>query len=70
MVARAREALEGIGFTEERMAMPAAQLSGGWRMRLQLVEALLSKPDILMLDEPTNHLDLHGVLWLENFLVR
>jgi ATP-binding cassette subfamily F protein uup len=47
---------------------PAATLSGGWRKRLALVEALVADPDILLLDEPTNHLDLAGIEWLEKLL--
>lgn len=46
----------------------AAKLSGGWRKRLAIVEALVQKPDILLLDEPTNHLDLAGIAWLETLL--
>merc|ERR1712070_1205198 len=54
--------------TEEMLEMPTKALSGGWRMRLALAQALLSRADCLLLDEPTNHLDLAGVLWLQDFL--
>jgi ATP-binding cassette subfamily F protein uup len=47
----------------------AAKLSGGWRKRLAIVEALVQAPDILLLDEPTNHLDLAGIKWLEGVLL-
>merc|ERR1712137_660998 len=43
-------------------------MSGGWKMRVALAQALCSRPDVLLLDEPTNHLDLHGVLWLQEHL--
>jgi ATP-binding cassette, subfamily F, member 3 len=59
-----------IGFNDELMMCPVNQLSGGYRMRLGLACALVTKPDILLLDEPTNHMDLHGVLWLESFIQR
>merc|ERR1712176_865703 len=50
------------------LSEPTRVLSGGWRMRLDLARALLSRADCLLLDEPTNHLDLIGVLWLQQYL--
>lgn len=64
----ARRVLLGLQFTEEMLTMPTRALSGGWRMRLALAQALLSRADCLLLDEPTNHLDFHGALWLQHFL--
>src|SRR5258707_2296755 len=64
--AREAETLGRTGF--EDFDAPAATLSGGWRKRLAIVEALVQKPDILLLDEPTNHLDLAGIKWLETLL--
>jgi ATP-binding cassette subfamily F protein uup len=63
---RIAEILGRAGFTD--MDVEAASLSGGWRKRLAVVEALVQKPDILLLDEPTNHLDLAGIQWLEGVL--
>jgi len=64
----ARTVLLGLQFTPEMLEMPTSKLSGGWRMRLALAQALLSRADCLLLDEPTNHLDFAGVLWLQHFL--
>jgi len=64
----ARDVLLGLQFTPEMLEMPTRSLSGGWRMRLALAQALLSRADCLLLDEPTNHLDFAGVLWLQHFL--
>lgn len=52
----------------EDLQQKVGDLSGGWRKRLAIVQALLQKPDLLLMDEPTNHLDLEGILWLENIL--
>ncbi|WP_194091218.1 ABC transporter ATP-binding protein [Vibrio hibernica] len=66
--ARAAELLNGLGFSQEQMQWSLTQFSGGWRMRLNLAQALLCRSDLLLLDEPTNHLDLDAVLWLEKWL--
>jgi ATP-binding cassette subfamily F protein uup len=65
---RSAETLGRAGFVD--MEIPAATLSGGWKKRLAIAEALVQKPDILLLDEPTNHLDLAGIEWLEKLLQR
>jgi ATP-binding cassette subfamily F protein uup len=65
---RSAETLGRAGFGD--LEIPAATLSGGWRKRLAIAEALVQKPDILLLDEPTNHLDLAGIEWLERLLQR
>ncbi len=66
--ARAAELLDGLGFSQEQMQWNLTQFSGGWRMRLNLAQALLCRSDLLLLDEPTNHLDLDAVMWLEKWL--
>ncbi len=65
--ARASTLLSGLGFPAERHANPVTTFSGGWRMRLNLAQALMCRSDLLLLDEPTNHLDLDAVLWLEDW---
>jgi ATP-binding cassette, subfamily F, member 3 len=65
---RAATLLSGLGFSEADQARPVAEFSGGWRMRLNLAQALMCRSDLLLLDEPTNHLDLDAVLWLEDWL--
>ena len=52
------------------MQQPVASFSGGWRMRLNLAQALMCPSDLLLLDEPTNHLDLDAIIWLEDWLKR
>jgi elongation factor 3 len=65
---RAHSILTTVGFDPEMQSKSVKELSGGWRMRLAIAQALLSDADILCLDEPTNHLDVHAVAWLEKFL--
>jgi ATP-binding cassette subfamily F protein 3 len=66
--ARAAAMLDGLGFAPGDLERPVSDFSGGWRMRLNLGRALLSRADLLLLDEPTNHLDLDAVVWLERWL--
>jgi len=67
---RAATILSGLGFTNTQLSSPVSDFSGGWRMRLNLAQALLCPSDLLLLDEPTNHLDLDAVIWLEKWLQR
>lgn len=67
---RAEQLLSGLGFSMEEMQHDVATFSGGWRMRLNLAQALMCPSDLLLLDEPTNHLDLDAILWLEDWLKR
>jgi ATP-binding cassette subfamily F protein 3 len=66
---RAAQLLQGLGFQAEDEGRAVAEFSGGWRMRLNLSQALMCRSDLLLLDEPTNHLDLDAVIWLENWLL-
>ncbi len=65
---RAREVLDGLGFSQEMMEGDVGKLSGGWKMRVALGRILLMRPDVMLLDEPSNHLDLESLIWLETFL--
>ncbi|MBU2545831.1 MAG: ATP-binding cassette domain-containing protein [Gammaproteobacteria bacterium] len=66
--AKAAQLLNGLGFTNEEHSQPVNSFSGGWRMRLNLAQVLMSRANLLLLDEPTNHLDLDAIVWLENWL--
>jgi len=66
--ARAAALLHGLGFIHQQLTLPVRVFSGGWRMRLNLAQALLCPSDLLLLDEPTNHLDLDACVWLEEEL--
>jgi len=66
---RAGKLMHGLGFTSAQEHVPVREFSGGWRMRLNLAQALMCRSDLLLLDEPTNHLDLEAVLWLEEWLL-
>jgi len=70
VTARAARLLHGLGFQPEDTERPVGDFSGGWRMRLNLAQALMCRSDLLLLDEPTNHLDLEAIIWLENWLKR
>lgn len=65
---RAGELLFGLGFTNTMMRKSTKDMSGGWRMRVALAQALFKQPTLLVLDEPTNHLDLGACVWLEEYL--
>ncbi len=67
---RAATLLMGLGFKEEELERPVSSFSGGWRMRLNLAQALMCPSDLMLLDEPTNHLDLDAIIWLEEWLKR
>ncbi len=66
--ARASRLMSGLGFMPEQEQNPVSSFSGGWRMRLNLAQALMCRSDVLLLDEPTNHLDLDAVIWLQDWL--
>ena len=67
---RAAQLLHGLGFSQSDCARPVTEFSGGWRIRLNLAQALMCPSDLLLLDEPTNHLDLDATNWLEDWLKR
>lgn len=66
---RAATLLHGLGFSQDQINNPVSSFSGGWRMRLNLAQALMCRSDLLLLDEPTNHLDLDAVIWLQSWLI-
>lgn len=66
---RTEQVLKGLGFTQSMFDMPMDELSGGWKMRVELAKLLLQRPSLLLLDEPTNHLDIVSIQWLEQFLL-
>ncbi|MDD2658932.1 MAG: ATP-binding cassette domain-containing protein [Methylococcales bacterium] len=68
--ARASRLMNGLGFTADQEQNPVNSFSGGWRMRLNLAQALMCRSDVLLLDEPTNHLDLDAVIWLQDWLCK
>jgi len=65
---RAARLMHGLGFDRDQESLAVSSFSGGWRMRLNLAQALMCRSDLLLLDEPTNHLDLETVIWLEDWL--
>jgi ATP-binding cassette subfamily F protein 3 len=65
---RAARLMHGLGFTTADEPQPVSSFSGGWRVRLNVAQALMCRSDLLLLDEPTNHLDLDAILWLESWL--
>jgi len=68
--ATAKSILVGLGFHQEQIQASPLNLSGGWRMRLELAKIFLKRPDLLILDEPTNHLDLPSLVFVESWLKR
>jgi len=68
--ARASRLMNGLGFSVDQEQDPVKSFSGGWRMRLNLAQALMCRSDVLLLDEPTNHLDLDAVIWLQDWLCK
>lgn len=67
-LADTEQTLTGLGFERSEFDRPTRELSGGWRMRVELAKLILQKPSLFLLDEPTNHLDIESIQWLETFL--
>jgi ATP-binding cassette, subfamily F, member 3 len=67
-LAETEQTLLGLGFERKDFDRPTRELSGGWRMRIELAKLILKKPSLFLLDEPTNHLDIESIQWLESFL--
>jgi ATP-binding cassette subfamily F protein 3 len=67
-LAETEQTLLGLGFERKDFVRPTRELSGGWRMRIELAKLILKKPSLFLLDEPTNHLDIESIQWLESFL--
>jgi ATP-binding cassette subfamily F protein 3 len=67
-LAETEQTLTGLGFERNDFDKPTRELSGGWRMRVELAKILLKKPSLYLLDEPTNHLDIESIQWVESFL--
>jgi ATP-binding cassette subfamily F protein 3 len=67
-LAETEQTLTGLGFERKDFNRPTRELSGGWRMRIELAKLILKKPSLFLLDEPTNHLDIESIQWLESFL--
>lgn len=67
-LAEAEQTLTGLGFERKDFERLTNELSGGWRMRIELAKLILRKPSLFLLDEPTNHLDIESIQWLETFL--
>ncbi|MAK91215.1 MAG: ABC transporter ATP-binding protein [Oleibacter sp.] len=65
---KAEQLLHGLGFSKDELKRPVKSFSGGWRIRLNLAQALMMPSDLMLLDEPTNHLDLEATMWLEQYL--
>jgi len=66
--AEVERTLSGLGFERAEFERLTGELSGGWRMRIELAKILLRHPDVMLLDEPTNHLDIESIQWLEQWL--